>query len=395
MDSSLPLTLALATTGDPEDRMVSSSVPAVLMRALGDLVERMVPISDAPSAAQARIAIALGGAQGLRPADLLALAQVRRRVRVAGQASGPYAAARARTVKRKLAAHGRVDGLLQMGADYQAPAGVPMVTRQDSTVVQALSAYPWPHLAGLSDGEIAGLIRRQRSAYRSARACCGATHWVADSIVGDYGISPEKVHVIGTAPNHLVPAERTASRDWNTPRFLFVGTAWERKNGPATLAAFARLRQSHPQARLDVVSEHPRIDVEGVVGHGKLAFDDPADCARLMALYGQATAFVMPSVHEPAGAVHLEAARAGIASIGTRNGGASTLIGDAGRVVDPNDSKQLLDAMLELSDPRVAQAMGARAQERSQLFTWEKVAERIVRALAPPGLDLSGFADFL
>lgn len=395
MEPLLPLTLALATTGDPEDRMVSSSVPAVLMKSLGDLVERMVPISDAPPPAEGRIALGLGGAQGLRPSDLLTPAKARAHVRIAGQASGPYTSARARTVRRKLAAHGRVDGLLQMGADYQAPPGVPMVTRQDSTVVQALGAYPWPHLKGLTRREIASLIRRQRSTYESARGCCGATHWVAQSIVSDYGIPREKVHVIGTAPNHLVSAEQVASRDWSRPRFLFVGAAWERKNGPATLAAFACLKQRYPQARLDVVSEHPRIDVEGVVGHGKLAFDDPDDCARLMALYGEATAFVMPSVHEPAGAVYLEAARAGIASIGTRNGGAATLIGDAGRVVDPNDPQELLDAMLELSDPHVAQTLGARAQERSQLFTWRKVAERIIRALAPPGIDLSGFAPFL
>lgn len=395
MSSKLPLTIALATTGDPEDRMVSSAVPAVLMRALGEVVQRMIPISDAPQGGEARLALALGGARGLRPGDLLAPAQAKAHMRIAGQSSGAFTAARARSVQRRLAARGPVDGLIQMGADYPAPAGIAMVTRQDSTVLQALKAYPWPHLQGLSKREIAGLVERQRRTYESARGCCGATHWVAESIAGEYGIAREKVHVIGTAPNHIVPAELTAGRDWSAPRFLFVGTAWERKNGPATLAAFAEVRRSHPNARLDIVSEHPRIDVEGAVGHGKLAFDDPEQCAQLMKLYAQATAFVMPSVHEPAGAVYLEAARAGIASIGTSNGGAATLIGDTGFVVDPREQRELAQAMRKLCEPGLARELGARAQERSQLFTWRTVAERIVRALRPPGVDLSDFAAFL
>jgi hypothetical protein len=395
LSSKLPLTLALASTGDPEDRTVSSAVPAVLMRALGEVAERMVPISDAPRGREGRIALALGGVRGLRPGDLLAPAQAKAHMRIAGQCSGAFTAARARNVQRRLAACGHLDGLIQMGADYPAPGGIPMVTRQDSTVLQALKAYSWPHLQGLTAGQIAGMVERQRRTYESTRGCCGATHWVAESIVGEYRIPREKVHVIGTAPNHIVPAALTAGRDWSAPRFLFVGTAWERKNGPATLAAFAEVRRSHPSARLDIVSEHPRIDVEGAVGHGKLAFDDLEQCARLMRLYAEATVFVMPSVHEPAGAVYLEAARAGIASIGTRNGGAATLIGDAGCVVDPRDRRELTEAMLRLCDPGLAQELGALAEARSQLFTWRKVAERIVRALHPPGVDLSGFADFL
>ena len=50
-------------------------------------------------------------------------------------------------------------------------------------------------------------VERQRRIYESAVACCGATHWVADSIINDYGIPPERVFTVGFGPNHE-PASR-------------------------------------------------------------------------------------------------------------------------------------------------------------------------------------------
>ena len=390
-----PLKLALVTTGDPEDPAVSSSVPSSLLAALREVVETTVAISDAPPARQARAALALGGLRGLRLRELLSPADAKTRLRTVGQASRQFATARRRTARRRLAAVDDLDGLIQMGADYPAPSGVPMVTRQDSTVIQAVKAYPWPHLSGLSQRDIDGLVRRQRAAYESAVACCAVTHWVADSIVTSYGIPKSKVHVIGTGANHMIPAEETPNRDWSAPRFLFVGIDWQRKNGPATVAAFSDVRRQFPEARLDIVGDHPRVDVDGVTGHGRLAIDDTCDRTALTDLYRRATAFVLPSVHEPAGAVYVEAASAGIASIGTRNGGAATLIGDAGHVVDPDERGQIVSAMLELCDPTLAQTLGTRARERAELFTWRKVAERLVRAFGFPTTDLSGYADFL
>jgi glycosyltransferase involved in cell wall biosynthesis len=186
-----------------------------------------------------------------------------------------------------------------------------------------------------------------------------------------------------------------AGRDWSRPRFLFVGLDWERKNGPALLAAFAALRERVPDAHLDVVGGHPRLEADGVTGHGRLDLADPDDRARMRALYESATVFVMPSLHEPLGLSHIEAAAAGIPSIGTTNGGARTFIADGGRLVDPADRGALLSAMIELSDGALARRLGERALARAALFTWEKVAERLIRALAPPDVDLSGLAEFL
>jgi len=353
-----------------------------------------VGISDDPSRMRGHVALAVGALFGLRLSDLSDLKEAKVRLGNIAKAGALYADARRNSACARLAGQA-IDGLIQYGADYRVPSGIPTATLQDSTVIQAVQAYSWGHFRGLAQRDIDGLVRRQREAYESAAACCALTHWAAESITKDYGIPVDKVHAVGVGANYEFGEGEAQERNWLKPRFLFVGKDWERKNGPAVVAAFEKVREKFPDARLDLVGGHLRIAQEGVIGHGLLAMAEPTDRAKLTALFNEATAFVMPSLHEPAGSVYIEAGAAGIPSIGTNNGGAATCIGDGGYVVDPASPGELIDAMLRLCNPATAKRLGALAREHAKQFTWRKVAERLVRALGIPGLDLTGFAEFL
>ena len=161
------------------------------------------------------------------------------------------------------------------------------------------------------------------------------------------------------------------------------------------LAAFAQVREQHPDAQLDLVGGHPPIAQPGVVAHGRLSLARAEDRERIKGLYRTATAFVMPSLHEPAGLVYIEAGGAGVPSIGTTNGGAATMIGPGGILVDPLAPDQIYAAMLALAEPNRARRLGELAYEHSKLFTWHKVAERLIRAIGLRDVDVSGLAEFL
>ena len=238
---------------------------------------------------------------------------------------------------------------------------------------------------------------QQLAAHRRARACCAASRWAADGLIRD-GIDPRKVHVVGYGANVDLgrrPEQLWAERLWAEPRFLFVGRDWQRKNGEAVLRAFRKVRAEVPAARLDLVGHHPPLDEPGVTGHGPLSLYDPDTRDRARELFASATCFVVPSHLEPFGIVYVEAARAGIASIGTTVGGTDTSIGDAGFRVDPDDDDALYDAMRAMTDPQVAAERGQAAYRHARLLTWEAFGERVMRAMDWLELPTTPLADFL
>ena len=100
----------------------------------------------------------------------------------------------------------------------------------------------------------------------------------------------------------------------------------------------------------------------------------------------------MPSYSEASAIAYVEAAAAGLPSIGTSIGGSDYLIGEGGLIVDPRDDGALLSAMRHLAAPDTAARVGAIAKRRSAMFTWEAVARRFMSAL---GLgDRSGPASY-
>jgi glycosyltransferase involved in cell wall biosynthesis len=270
------------------------------------------------------------------------------------------------------------DGAIAIGSGYELRGSTRTVTFEDMTVAQAL-AQPKSVYAELGERAARRWCDRQRRIYERSAACCVTSEWAASSIREDYGIDPAKVHVVGMG--HNVPAQEV-ERDWEAPRFLFVGVDWERKRGAAVLAAFAEVIERFPSARLDLVGGNPPIEQAGVTGHGLLSLGDPEGSAKLAALLRESTCLVMPSSFEPFGIAHLDAGAAGVPSIGTTNGGAATAIGDGGVLVDPGDDAALVEAMLGLCDPRTARRLGARAREHARHYTWQAVAERIIAALA-------------
>ncbi len=261
--------------------------------------------------------------------------------------------------------------------------------RRIATYDDATLRQMWRHpdsdvrQAGYREATVARWATMQARSARSASVCCVSTSWAGESVESDYEVPTSRVAVVGIGhdPRGGVAA---VPRSWEVPRFLFVGVDWKRKNGDAVVRAYARLRDVVPGATLDVVGDHPRIDVPGVTGHGRLAMGDPEAQRRLDRLFGRSTTFVVPSRFEPAGIVYLEAASAGMPVITTTEGGARELLGDAARAVHPDDPVALEAAMHDLSVAATARRLGSLAASRARGSRWPDVASRIVAAMGLP-----------
>jgi glycosyltransferase involved in cell wall biosynthesis len=368
--------VVVASVGDPRSPDTWSGITTGVLAGLREAGAVPVPMNLALAPGLEQALLVAGAARTLNLNDREG-AEVTMRVRSS-------------LARRRLAAAG-ADGIVQIGTRFSLPQDARYVTFEDMTLRQGAQIFPI--FNAMSSRVVESWERRRAHIYAHARMCAVASTWAARSVVEDYEVPEGRVSVVGFGANHLAP---TGARDWSRPRFLFVGVDWERKGGAQLLRAFARVRETCPQATLDVVGGHPPLAQDGVNGHGLLLHTREQDRARVRELFANSTCFVMPSAVEPFGIVHVEAASAGLPSIATSVGGAGEVLGPGGGIiVDPGDEEGLLSAMLRLADPATARRMGESAQARSALYTWRKVAERLLRALGLASADGQPLAEFL
>ena len=378
-----PLRLGLAFHGDPFDPASWSGTPAGLaaaLRAQGHDVVGLSARSGERVDAGVQRALAVPRMIPRLPAVLRGqpVSEAVDHAKSAARIGAEYRALGSLRMARGLSRAGHLDAVLRLGTSFEV-RHPRVVTFEDLTVRQAVDVgeLEWGRVGR---GTHRMRLRAQRRAFQAAVACCTATPWGARSVVQDYGVDPEKVFAVGLGANHGGPVPEREGKDWSVPRFLFVGKAWEDKNGPTLLAAFRELRRRVPRARLDLVGNHPPVELPGVTGHGFLRTAEPGPRRRLAELYARATCLVVPTRFEPAGIVHVEAAAAGVPSIGSALGGAADMIGPAGLTVVPGDVADLVAAMHRMSDPGTARRMGEAGRERAGLFTWDLVAHRMLQA---------------
>lgn len=228
------------------------------------------------------------------------------------------------------------------------------------------------------------LLAWERRLYDETDVIFTMSEWLRRTFLDEFGQAPEKVVAVGGGTDLSVPEE--AERDWERPRFLFVGREFERKGGRELLAAWPAVMAARPDAELHIVG--PRaIDATlpaGVTLVGHIDRGTPEGSERFLQMYRRATAFVLPSLYEPFGIVFLEAMANGLPCVAADRCAMPEIVadGETGRVAKPEDTDALVAALVELADPATAQRMGAAGRRRMrERFTWPAVADRIVHEL--------------
>lgn len=191
-----------------------------------------------------------------------------------------------------------------------------------------------------------------------------------DRIVrSSYGFSPHTFH----------PVRRAAAK----PTFLFAGTGSVRKGLPVLLEAW---RQAGVDARLIVLG---RIDAEVAarcaanMRQPNVEFRDYTN--DLASVYGEADAFVLTSFEEGSPLVGYLALAAGLPCVmSPASAGWVVRDGVEGFVVEPDDVEAIARALRRLADdPALRGRLSSAASQRSVEYTWDRVAQQRLAALAP------------
>ncbi|MFZ2994050.1 MAG: glycosyltransferase family 1 protein, partial [Candidatus Moraniibacteriota bacterium] len=168
---------------------------------------------------------------------------------------------------------------------------------------------------------------------------------------------------------------------------LFLGTIEPLKNITRLMEAFAEFKKRFTTTGKNfnyklvmagkrgwLAAEYKRlakdlgIDKE-VIFTGYVVGDD------LAPLFAQADFFVMPSLYEGFGTTVLEAFATGVPAILSNVSSIPEIAGDAAKLVNPLDTKEIADAMFDFSqDENLKNSYREKGRVQVEKFNWEKTA---------------------
>ena len=241
---------------------------------------------------------------------------------------------------------------------------VPSVVSLDATPLQydALGAFYGHRPSGHARVE-AIKKRLNERAFAAARHLVAWSQWAKDSLVADYGVTPEKISVIppgiDTARWDFPARPPSASRPVH---LLFVGGDFARKGGDTLLEAFGRL-PTEAAAHLHIVTQTegvgdglPRVTVH----RGVAPNSEP-----LLRLFAGADLFVFPTRGDCLPLAVMEALAAGLPVVTTDVAALPEAVthGETGWIVPPSDPQALADALTVLiADPALRARLGRQAR---------------------------------
>jgi glycosyltransferase involved in cell wall biosynthesis len=172
------------------------------------------------------------------------------------------------------------------------------------------------------------------------------------------------------------------------PYFLSLCTLEPRKNLSFLLRCFANLLAQDPTLDLNLVlvgvSGWKNNDIFQTVQNNPtlkshVIFTGYIPDQDLSAIYSGALAFVYPSLYEGFGLPPLEAMQCGTPVITSNTSSLPEVVGDAGIMINPTDSDQLCQAILDLiNNADLRNQLSQKGRDRAQQFSWSKCAQETV-----------------
>ena len=233
-------------------------------------------------------------------------------------------------------------------------------------------------------------IRRDYPALAAAHArradrIIVSSHFAAGEVQRAFNIDAAKIAICPAgAP------EWSSSPPGGDPNgyILFMGTLAARKNIGGLLHAYGQLLSRHPAAPRLVIAGGASSDAAPwleqiaqppLAGHveylGYVATD------RRERLFRGARLFVLPSFEEGFGLPALEAMAAGVPVVASARGSLPEVIGDAGLLIDPENTAALADAVERvISDDTLRKNLSYRGTQQAAKFSWSRTATDIRQA---------------
>ena len=221
-------------------------------------------------------------------------------------------------------------------------------------------------------------LEKNKRVNENCRGLFTMSKWLANDMIENMGLPPEKIHYVGGGCNLDTNLIDTSKK--NGRRFLFVGKDFERKGGITVIEAFKILREKYNDIELYIVGSKDIPDnlknISGVYNPGLLPYKEVAE------LFNLCDFFVLPSQLEAYGIVFAEALIFGLPCIGKNIYAMPEFIENDfnGYLINDNDPEELCSRMEQLLQERGRLVSNVQNMRDAYIkkYSWRSVVLRML-----------------
>lgn len=235
---------------------------------------------------------------------------------------------------------------------------------------------PWAYFLNRTERD--DWLTCEQQLFQRAKHLFTQSQVVKQSLIKDYGISSDRVTVVGASGDFEEPYQ--GKKTFGSQQVLFNGSDFERKGGDLVLAAFKQVRQALPNAKLVVIGKKLLQQPEGVENPG------PVSREVLRKLLLNSDLVVAPAYCDPFPRFVMEAMNYGVPCVVSNQDGMPEIVDHSvnGVVLDKPRPTSLATSVIGLlTQPARLESMSQAAREKIKTrLNWDSVANDIVRVLS-------------
>jgi len=258
----------------------------------------------------------------------------------------------------------------------------------DATLKQNFVDYEIQNIASSKVQQKA--LTQERKNYQAAERIICRSCWAANSVTQDYGIDPQKIHVIlpgASIPDVLAAKAIQSLKDpveikMQPLRLGFVGVDWQRKRLPYLLDVAQHLDSRKIPVEVVAIGPDPKKLPKHALLHPIGYMSKQENIEEFIELMTSFHFTCLFSSVEGQGQSILESLRLGVPVLGARTGGIPDSIPEGlGFVFDleapPSAVADLLESFVK--NPSLYQTLRQRVVSRVEEFSWQKTVKNFIR----------------